>query len=108
MTSKGVRPVSKLYPNKLGDINDPFDEISSLLLQIAEDCIPKTSGKARRRRPWIDDDCKTSIKSVRQLYGNSRLPPHLEIYKGSTYFELKLAVLFVRQERSPGNPMYRT
>ena len=74
--------VSKLYPENFKDIGDPIDEFSSLLLQIAEDCIPETSGKARRSRPWFDDDCKTSIRERKAALRKFEITPTSEVTEG--------------------------
>ncbi|WP_143556404.1 hypothetical protein [Solemya velum gill symbiont] len=39
-----------------------IDDYTSILLTIADDSIPKTSGKSiARRNPWFNDDCKEAI-----------------------------------------------
>ena len=41
---------------------DSIAHFSSLVLEIAEQCIPKTSTNLKHNRPWYDDDCKKAIR----------------------------------------------
>ena len=42
---------------------DPIDQFTTILYEIAEKTIPKTSTKTKKKKkPWFNDDCKTSIQ----------------------------------------------
>jgi hypothetical protein len=56
---------TRFKPGDFENIEDPIDKFSSMLLQIAEECIPKTSTNLKRNNPWFNDDCKKSIKERR-------------------------------------------
>ena len=56
---------SKITLDVFNDVDDPIDTFSSLLLEIAGECIPKTSTNLHRNRPWFNDECKQSIKERR-------------------------------------------
>lgn len=44
------------------DIDNPVDHFTKTLISIAEEAVPKTSGKPHRRsNPWFNDDCKKAI-----------------------------------------------
>ncbi|KAL2076962.1 hypothetical protein ACEWY4_027447 [Coilia grayii] len=44
------------------DIVHPVDNFSKILIEIADETIPKTSGKPfRKSNPWFTDDCKNAI-----------------------------------------------
>ena len=46
---------------------DPIDNFTTILYKIAEKTIPKTSTKTKKKKkPWFNDDCKTSIQKRRQ------------------------------------------
>ena len=46
---------------------DPIDQFTTILYEIAEKKIPKTSTKTKKKKkPWFNDDCKTSIQKRRQ------------------------------------------
>ena len=46
---------------------DPIDNFTTILQKIAEKTIPKTSTKTKKKKkPWFNDDCKTSIQKRRQ------------------------------------------
>ena len=42
-----------------------YKNFQKFLLDIADDCIPKTSTYLKRSRPWFNDECKASIKERR-------------------------------------------
>ena len=45
----------------------PIDNFTTILYEIGEKTIPKTSTKTKnRKKPWFNDDCKTSIQKRRQ------------------------------------------
>ena len=81
--------VSKLYPEKFKDIDDPIAEFSSVLLQIAEDSIPKTSGSGKRNRPWFNDDCKKSIKERKAALRQFDITPTSEHLQRVKIFRAK-------------------
>ena len=46
---------------------DPIDNFTTILYEMAEKTIPKTSTKTKKKKkPWFNDDCKTSIQKRRQ------------------------------------------
>ena len=46
---------------------DPIDNFTTILYKIAERTMPKTSTKTKKTiKPWLNDDCKTSIQKRRQ------------------------------------------
>jgi hypothetical protein len=45
---------------------DPIDSFSNLLINIASDCIPKTSTIPRIKKPWFTENCKDSIKKTQK------------------------------------------
>ena len=47
--------------------NDPIDNFTTILYKIADKTISKTSTKTKKKKkPWFNDDCKTSIHKRRQ------------------------------------------
>ena len=42
--------------------DNPIPDFSNILLEIAENTIPKSSNSSKPRKPWFDDDCKQAIK----------------------------------------------
>ncbi|OOZ57025.1 hypothetical protein, partial [Solemya velum gill symbiont] len=69
--------LEKLTKNQIS--STAIDDYASIFLTLADDSIPKTSGKPiARRNPWFDDDCKEAIakhkrdlRTVRQTRKNS-------------------------------------
>ena len=46
---------------------DPIDNFTTILYEIEEKTIPKTSTKTmKKKKPWFNDDCKISIQKRRQ------------------------------------------
>ena len=45
---------------------DPVTDFSNILLDIAEQTIPKSSISSKPRKPWFDDECKQVIKERRK------------------------------------------
>ena len=80
---------SKLYPDRFINMDDPIAEFSSILLQIAEDCIPKTSTNLKRNRPWFDEDCKSSIKERRAAIRTFQTSPTTENLQRVKIFRAK-------------------
>ena len=43
--------------------DDPIESFTSILINIAEETVPKTATKSKKaKKPWFTDDCKTAIK----------------------------------------------
>ena len=48
-------------------MDDPIDQFTTTRHQIAIKTIPKTSTKSKKmKKPWFNDDCKTSIQKRKQ------------------------------------------
>ena len=64
---------------------DPIDNFTTILYEIAEKTIPKTSTKTKKKKkPWFNDDCKTSIQKRRQALRQFNTRPmhqNLENYR---------------------------
>ena len=64
---------------------DPIDNFTTILYKIAEKTIPKTSTKTKKKKkPWFNDDCKTSIQKRRQALRQFNTRPmhqNLENYR---------------------------
>ena len=63
---------------------DPIESFSNLLINIASDCIPKTSTIPRIKKPWFTENCKDSIKKRKKAEKYFKLhpsPANLNIYK---------------------------
>jgi hypothetical protein len=73
----------KLLPGEFVNVEDPINKFSSIVLDIAEKCIPKTSTKLKRNNPWFYEDCKKSIKerTLGRLLEISKLIQLLKIFK---------------------------
>ena len=59
---------------------DPIPDFSNILLEIAENTIPKSSVSSKPRKPWFDDECKQAIKdrkraerTFRRSFSHSKL-----------------------------------
>ena len=61
---------AKFIPGDFNNIEDPIHHFSSKLLEIAEECIPKTSASFKRSNPWFSKDCKKSVKERRAAVRN--------------------------------------
>ena len=47
--------------------DDPIDRFTTTLHQLAIKTIPRTSKKSKKKKkPWFNDDCKTSIQKRKQ------------------------------------------
>ena len=43
--------------------DDPIESIASILINIAEETVPKTATKSKKaKKPWFTEDCRTAIK----------------------------------------------
>ena len=51
-----------LTTTSLSDSTDRIADFTSLLIDISEKCIPKTSTNPKKSSPWYNDDCKEAIK----------------------------------------------
>ena len=54
--------VEELNSDNFENITHPVDRFTTLLSFIADECIPKTKGKAHKSRPWFNDDCKKAVR----------------------------------------------
>ena len=55
---------ARITSDKFENIEDPIEQFSKILYEIAEECIPKSSSNPKRPpKPWFDDDCKEGIKN---------------------------------------------
>ena len=69
---------TRLLEDTVRKADDPIESFASILINIAEETVPKTSTKSKKtKKPCFTDDCKTAIKqrkgSLRQF--NNR-PTH--------------------------------
>ena len=61
-------PVSTLSTTRLLEdtvrkADDPIESFASILINIAEETVPKTATKSKKaKKPWFTEDCKTAIK----------------------------------------------
>ena len=54
---------TRLLEDTLRKADDPIESIASILINIAEETVPKTSTKSKKaKKPWFTEDCKTAIK----------------------------------------------
>ena len=54
---------TRLHQSAIADADDPMPLFTSILKEIAEETIPKTSAVLKRfNKPWISDLCKDAIK----------------------------------------------
>ena len=51
-----------LTATSLSDSTDCIADFTSSLIDISEECIPKTSINPKKSNPWYNDDCKEAIK----------------------------------------------
>ena len=43
--------------------DDPIESFASILINTAEETVPKTAKKSKKaKKPWFKEDCKTAIK----------------------------------------------
>ena len=65
--------------------NDPIESFSYILLNIAEENVPKTSLKSKKaKKPWFTDDCKTAIiqhKGALRQFNNRRTYDNFNNYR---------------------------
>ena len=54
---------TRLLEDTVRKADDPIESFASILINIAEETVPKTSTKSTKaKKPWFTDDCKTAIK----------------------------------------------
>ena len=80
---------TKITPEDFVNVDDPIDKFSSKLLEIAEECIPKTSTSLKRNNPWFNEDCKESIKKRRASVRNFQINPTSENLTNMKIFRAK-------------------
>ena len=79
----------KFVPGEFEDIDDPINKFSSILLDIAEKAIPKTSTSLKRSNPWFNEDCKESIKERRASVRKFQVNPTSENLENMKIFRAK-------------------
>jgi hypothetical protein len=75
----------KIKEDTLTNVNDPILKFSTILLQIGEKCIPKTSTNPKKiKKPWFNGDCDEAIKNRKKAEKRFNLYPlntNLENYR---------------------------
>ena len=66
---------SQQLNNDIFESDDPVNDFSNKLLEIAEQTIPKSSIKPKPKKPWFDDECKQSIKERKKAEKAFRRSP---------------------------------
>ena len=61
--------------NRTFESDDPITDFSTLLLEIAEKTIPKSSGSSKPRKPRFDNDCKQAISERKKAERAFRRSP---------------------------------
>ena len=87
--------------------NDPVEFFASILINIAEETLPKTSTKSKKAKtPWFTDDRKTAIKqrkgALRQF--NNR-PTHYNLIN-YRILRAKARRTIKNQRKNLGNSMF--
>ena len=80
---------AKFIPGDFDNIEDPIHHFSSKLLEIAEECIPKTSASFKRSNPWFNEDCKKSVKERRAAVRKFQINPTTENLANTKIFRAK-------------------
>ena len=58
---------SSLSPTALLETSDKVKKFTSTLIEIADNSIPKTSGRRNaKQKPWFNEDCKSAIRNRKQ------------------------------------------
>ena len=71
--------LERITPTKFLDEKDPIEAFSSTLIRIAEESIPRSSGKPKRPYfPWFNQDCRDSIRKRRKAFNTFRKSPTQE------------------------------
>ena len=60
----------ELNTSTFENADDKIHSFSKLLHGIAEKCIPKTTTKSKRNKPWFNDECKRAIRKRRAALKN--------------------------------------
>ena len=81
-----IKCSSKLNESCFHEDINPIEKFSETLLEIADDCIPKTTNKSNntKDRPWFDDECKKAIRLRKAALRKFNVIPvhsNLENYK---------------------------
>ena len=66
---------SQQLNNDTFESNDPVIDFSNILIEIAEQTIPKSSINPKPKKPWFDDECKQSIKERKKAEKAFRRSP---------------------------------
>ena len=54
---------TRLLEDTVRKAADPIESFASILINIAEETVPKTATKSKKaKKPWFTEDCKTAIK----------------------------------------------
>ena len=54
---------TRLLEDTVRKADDPIEPFASILINIAEETVPKTATKSKKaKKPWFTEDCKTAIK----------------------------------------------
>ena len=76
---------TRLLEDTVRKADDPNESFASILINIAEETVPKTSTKSKKaKKRWFTDDCKTAIKqrkgALRQ-FNNRPIHDNLNTYR---------------------------
>ena len=79
-----IKRIGRLCESEINETilqaKDPIDNFTTILYEIPEKTIPKTSTKIKKKKkPWFIADCKTSIKKGDKLYDNLILVQYIKI-----------------------------
>ena len=67
---------TRLHQSAIVDADDPMSLFTSILKDIAEETIPKTSAVPKRfNKPWFSDICKDAIKERNRALGRIKREP---------------------------------
>ena len=99
---------ARLLEDIVRKADDPIETFASILINIAEETVPKTSTKSKKdRKPWFTDDCTIAIKqckgALRQF--NNR-PTHDNLNIIIIFFVQKLVVKIKNQRKNLGNNIF--
>ena len=85
----------------------PIDQFTTILYEIAEKTIPKTSTKTKKKKkPWFNDDCKTSIQKRKQALRQFNTRPMHHNLENFRVFRAKPAAQFETLNENLGNNMF--
>ena len=72
--------LERITSTKFLDEKDPIEAFSSTLIRIAEESIPRSSGKPKRPYfSWFNQDCRDSIRKRRKAFNTFKSPLHKKI-----------------------------